>query len=125
MAIKIQTKQTYVPVILGDLELKFDISDESILKLEKSAGKVKSELEKVKVTSKNEEEALEKSKQALKKGYDFLFGEGTFEKVYELSPSVAICAEYFEQIALGLFEELEKRGFSKTTQSKVQKYLNK
>jgi len=111
MAIKIQTKQTYVPVILGDLELKFDISDESILKLEKSAGKIKSELEKVKITSKNEEEAFEKSKQALKKGYDFLFGEGTFEKVYELSPSVAICAEYFEQIALGLFEELEKRGF--------------
>lgn len=123
MAIKIQTQQTYIPIQLGDLELKFEVTDDSILALQTELTKVQKELDALDRGG-SDEEKLNKSKLVLKRGFDTFFGEGTFDKVYEMSPSVMIIMEYFKQISEALFKELEKMGYRQTTQAdKAKKYL--
>jgi|SRR5690625_438716 len=123
MTIKIQTQLTYIPVYLGDLELRFDVSDDSVINFRQEALNIKKEMDEIEVSS-NQDEALEQAKNALKRGFDTFFGEGTFEKVYELSPSVFIVMEYFKQITSALEKELRNRGFNPSTEEKAQKYLS-
>src|SRR5690625_150449 len=113
LAIKIQTRDTFIPVELGDLTLKFHVTDESIVNFRKEALKVQQELEKFN-DSDNDEELLNQAKEALKHGFDVFFGRGSFEKVYDISPSVVIVMSYFEQIVEGIAEELKNMGYSAT-----------
>lgn len=123
MAIKIQTKQTFIPIEIGDeLTLKFDLSDEAMLNLEKKVTDVQKSFAKVDEND-SDEEAIEKVKNIIRSAFDEIFGEGTFDKVYAISPSTLIVAEYFMQIAQGLQEEMKERGFITTSQDKVEKYL--
>lgn len=124
MAIKIQTKDSYIPIFLGDLEIRFDISDDSLTKLRKGASKVQEELDAIKEPE-DEEKAMEEMKGVLKRGFDFLYGEGTFEKVYEITPSVMVCFEYFQQMTDATFKELDKRGLSPSQKDKAKQYLAK
>lgn len=124
MAIKIQTKDSYIPIFLGDLEIRFDISDDSLTKLRKGASKVQEELDAIKEPE-DEEKATEEMKGVLKRGFDFLYGEGTFEKVYEITPSVMVCFEYFQQMTDATFKELDKRGLSPSQKEKAKQYLAK
>lgn len=121
-AIKIQTQQSYIPIFLGDLELRFDISDESIKNLRTELIAVKDRVEKTQISEKGEK-ALEQLKEVLTNGFDTVFGEGTFDKVYEISPSIFIVVDYFKQIFDAVFKELENRGLTASTQEKAQKYL--
>lgn len=123
MAIKIQTKQTFIPIEIGDeLTLKFDLSDEAMLNLEKKVTDVQRSFAEVDEND-SDEEAIEKVKNIIRSAFDEIFGEGTFDKVYAISPSTLIVAEYFMQIAQGLQKEMRERGFITTSQDKVEKYL--
>lgn len=122
MAIKIQTKKTEIPVEIGDLKFAFDVSDESILNLQKEALEVQKEFHGI-ATSEDDEKALEQAKKALNCGFDMMLGEGAFEKVYDLSPSVMICYEYFIRILKGIEEELANRGYSQSQKELAEKYL--
>lgn len=122
MAIKIQTKQDYIPIQLGDEEIRFYITDDAILRIRKGYEKVQKELEEIKKPD-DEDVAVKKMKEVLKKGFDLLYGEGTFEKVYGVTPSVFVCLEYFQQMVDATFKELDKRGISASAQEKTKKYL--
>lgn len=123
MSIKIKTKQTFIPIEIGDeLTLKFDLSDEAMLNLKKKVTDVQKSFAEVDEND-SDEEAIEKVKNIIRAAFDEIFGEGTFDKVYAISPSTLIVAEYFMQIAQGLQEEMRDRGFITSPQDKVEKYL--
>lgn len=124
MAIKIQTQDAFIPVEIGDVTLKFDISDESINDFRKNAFKVKKELDEMTIND-DDEEVLEQCKDVLKRGFAMMFDEDAFQKVYDISPSVIIVMEYFSQITEGISEELKERGYTESVKSKSDKYLNK
>ena len=122
MAIKIQTEKTEIPVEIGNLKFSFDVSDESIKKFRREALEVQKEFHSISV-SKNDDEALEQAKGALKRGFDFMLGEGAFEKIYDLSPSVIACMNYFVQLQEGIEQELKERGYPQNKIEKAKKYI--
>lgn len=121
MVIKIQTRKPEIPIEIGDLKFSFDTSDESIKEFYSQANEVRKELENI--TINDEEKALEQAKEVLKQGFDVMLGVGAFDKVYALSPSVAICADYFVQLSEGIKRELDKMGASQPQQEKISKYV--
>lgn len=122
MAITIQTQKPEIPVEIGDLEFSFDVSDESIKKFREEAIKVQKELENLAISD-NEDKALEQAKEVLKRGFEVMLGKDSFEKIYEISPSVIVCMDYFIQLAGGIEEELRNMGFSKSQQELAKKYI--
>lgn len=118
MTIKIQTEKPVIPVELGDILLEFAIDDDSIKTFQKTGTKLEKELKELEGS-----DNIEALKTALKKGYDTLFGEGSFERVYQQTPSVTLCVQYFVQISEGIQKELEARSLTITQSQKVEKYL--
>src|SRR5690625_7963601 len=92
------------------------MSDENIKKLFNSEHDI---MKKISEVDKNDFEA---QKKAIKEIIDALLGDGSFDKLYDLSPSIFIVVEYFMQIAQGLKEEINKR-LGNDSLSKAQKYL--
>lgn len=121
MTIKIQTEKPVIPVELGEVILEFPIDDESIKTFRKTLPKLEDELNAL--NSLDGKDDIESAKEALKTGYDSLFGKGSFERVYQQTPSVPLCIQYFTEIAEGIKKELEVRGFAVTQSQKVEKYL--
>lgn len=105
-----------IPIEIGDVKLGFDMSDENIEKLFDSEHDIMKMIDEV---DKNDFDA---QKEAVKSIVDKLLGDGSFDKLYELSPSVFIVVDYFLQIAQGLKEEINKR-LGNDNLSKAQKYL--
>lgn len=116
MAIKIQTQTPYIPIEVGELKLKFDMTDDNIKCLYDSEKQFQEKLNSV------EDGDFEGQKKAIKTAVDFLLGDGAFDKLYSVTPSLVVVVEYFVQISIGLKEEIEKRT-GQTQQAKVQKYL--
>lgn len=122
MAIKIQTEKPEIPIEIGDLEFAFDVTDESVIEFRENGRRIQEELGKLQIDE-DDDETLDQVKDILKRGYDLILGDGAFEKVYELSPSVIVCMNYLEQIVIGIEQELNKKGFSLSQKEKVQKYI--
>ena len=122
MAIKIQTEKSEIPIEIGDLEFAFDMTDESVIAFRENGRRIQEELGKLQIDE-DDDETLDQVKDILKRGYDLILGDGAFEKVYELSPSVIVCMNYLEQIVIGIEQELNKKGFSLSQKEKVQKYI--
>lgn len=121
MTIKIQTQKTGIPVVIGELEFTFETSDQSVKKFRQNAIDIQKELNEIKID--DEENWLETSKDVLRRGYDLLLGDGAFEKVYEVTPSVMVTMQYFTQVVEGLTNELNALGYNNA--DKVKKYLSK
>lgn len=124
MAIKIQTQKAEIPVELGDLTFAFDVSDESVKQFRENAVKLQKELESLQVNE-EDDKVIAEAKDILNRGFTIMLGEGAFEKIYKLSPSVVIVMSYFTQIAEGIAEELDKMGLSESQATKAKKYLAK
>lgn len=122
MAIKIQTKKSEIPVEIGDEKFAFDVSDESIKNFREEALKVQKEFHSIGADA-DEEKALEEAKKVLKRGFEVMLGEGAFEKIYAISPSVMICMQYFVQLAEGIERELQNMGMSESQAELAKKYL--
>lgn len=116
MVIKIQTRQTGIPVEIGELQFYFDTSDTSIKALLDNHQKVVDEISNIK------EGDDEGAKKALKKGFDLLLGDGAFKKIYAQSSSTIECTRQLFELLQGIAQELGPlNGLSQ--QEKVQKYL--
>lgn len=87
------------------LKLSFDRSDENIERLYSSLEELKERAATIDPT----EGDITESKQFIKDTMDSMLGEGSFDKVYQLSPSLSIIGLYFYQIAVGIKEELESQ----------------
>lgn len=124
MAIKIQTQKPEIPVEIGELKFSFDVSDGSIKLFRDEADKVRKELENLAISD-DEDKALKQAKEVLKRGFEVMLGKQAFEQVYELSPSVIICMQYFVQLAEGIEEELQNIGFAQSQKELAKKYLSK
>jgi len=119
LAIKIEKKQTEIPIEIGDLKFAFDVTDESIKNFRENAIKIQMELEGL---ENKEDENLELSKDILRKGFDLMLGEGAFEKIYQMTPSIPYLLNYFIQLVDGLTEEINDIG---AIQERANKYLRK
>ena len=124
MSIKIQTEKPEIPIEIGHLKFVFDVTDESIKAFYKNGVKIKRELESINLDE-NDDKAFEQIKDVLRRGFTLLLGEGSFEQIYELSPSVFICMKYLAQISEGIDRELANMGYSSTQEEKARKYLAK
>ena len=122
MAIKIQTSKKEIPIELGEHTLHFIRSNENIIKVENSkenADKIRSFIEK----KESLEEAFPDIDTFLKQAIDDILGEGSFEKVCDVSPDSIDRSWVYAQIIYGILEELEKTGDIKSVQQKAQKYI--
>lgn len=122
MAIKIQTQKPEIPIEIGNLKFSFDVSDESVKAFREQGIKLQKELEQIEAGL-NDDSALDATKDALRRGFDLFLGEGAFDKIYELSPSIMIVADYFVRLSEGIEREIQNMGYSRTQQHKAQKYI--
>lgn len=124
MAIKIDIKKTYIPVEIGDLKLKFHYNDESLFVIKDKLTEAQEELLALDETDLEMEEMVKERNKVLKKAYDGLFEEGTFDKIWEMSPSSVAIYSYFNEIVEGLLGELEELGLLTQDGDLVKQYTN-
>ena len=91
--------------------LYFDKSDDAMQKLLKQGEKVTSS---AKLAEIDGHDQVEKTRAVLKEAYNDIFGEGSFDKIYKINPSVAILTNYLVEIMNGIFAEMME---SMTTQT--------
>lgn len=128
MAIKIQTKQIGIPVEIGELNFVFDTSDESVKKFRKDLNAVYEKLEKIDTNAKeteDEDKLFDEAKEYLSEGFELILGEGSFDKIYEQTPSVLHLIDYFVKLAEGIKEELSDLGIDESQKELTEKYLAK
>lgn len=116
MAIKIQTEKPVIPIEIGNLTFEFEITDENVKRFHLTQDEIKKEFEQIKGDD------YEKARETIKKAFDYILGDGAFEKIYELSPSIIVVSKYLNAVAEGLKEEIPKRT-GITQQQKAQKYI--
>jgi len=116
LAIKIQTKTPTIPIEIGDLTLEFDMTDENIDRLYNTYEKMAERFDKAETND------VETSKKVMKEAFDYILGDGAFDKVYALSGSILVTTEYFEAITNGIRDEVQKRT-KQTSHEKIDKYL--
>lgn len=124
MAIKIEERKPEIPVEIGPLKFSFKVTDESILEFRKNGLQIQKELETLQIDEGNEDD-IEVVKDILKRGFDLMLGEGAFEKIYELTPSVVLLMDYFAQLSSGIADELEKMGAPDVLKRRAERYIGK
>ena len=122
MAIRIEEQKPEIPVEIGDLKFSFRVTDEAVLEFRKNALEVAEKLNSIELKG-GEEEALTAAQDALRHGFDAILGEGAYNKLYEMTPSVVFLMRYFEQLAAGLSDELKALGLSNAIDKRAKKYL--
>ena len=106
MAIKINVESTVIPVEIGDLKFQIDVSDEHYAVFSKAFDVF---LEDMSRLSAEEEEDLALLREKQEKIYNTLLGEGAFESIYRLVPSIAHTTGILKQIVDHLEEEITQR----------------
>lgn len=122
MAIRIEEQKPEIPVEIGELKFSFKVTDEAVLEFRKNALEVAKKLNSIELKE-GEEEALKATQDALRHGFDAILGEGAYNKLYEMTPSVVLLMRYFEQLAAGLSDELKALGLSNAIDKRAKKYL--
>jgi len=118
MAMKINIQSTVIPVEIGDLKFEIDVTDENYERLTQIFNTFLLEMENL---NDAESEDLDLLKEREKVVYDALLGEGAFEKIYSLSPSIAVMTGILTQLVEYLEEEMMKRLDPKTTKKSPSK----
>lgn len=124
MAIRIEEQKPEIPVEIGELKFTFKVTDEAVLNFRKESLRLKEELEKIQAAEEDETN-VEKVRELLRQGFDAFLGEGAFEKIYEMSPSVMVVSRYFTQLVLGISDEIERMGADKALEKRAKKYLQR
>ena len=122
MAIRIEEQKPEIPVEIGELKFSFKVTDEAVLGFRKNALEVAEKLSSIELKG-GEEEVLKAAQDALRHGFDAILGEGAYNKLYEMTPSVVLLMRYFEQLAAGLSDELKALGLSNALDKRAKKYL--
>lgn len=124
MAIRIEEQKPEIPVEIGELKFSFKVTDEAVLNFRKESLRLKEELEKIQAAEEDETN-VEKVRELLRQGFDAFLGEGAFEKIYEMSPSVMVVSRYFTQLVLGISDAIERMGADKALEKRAKKYLQR
>lgn len=124
MAIRIEEQKPEIPVEIGKLKFTFKVTDEAVLNFRKESLQLKEELEKIQAAEEDEAN-IEKVRELLRQRFDAFLGEGAFEKIYEMSPSVMVVSRYFAQLVLGINDEIERMGADKALEKRAKKYLQR
>lgn len=126
-AIRIQTEETVIPVIIGEVELEFKADDDSLNLIMDAVEKFNEKGDKLDKKIKDEEldykEEFEVTKDFARESIDYLLGEGAFDKMYEQTPSLKLVIKYFLEIAESLKVELEAQGIDTDQNEKMKKYI--
>jgi len=126
VAIRIEEKKAEIPVEIGELKFSFKVTDDAVLDFRKNSLAVMEDLKGLQIKPDEEDETImEKVKEVLQKGFDTILGEGAFEKIYDMTPSVFLLMRYFEQLAAGLAEELKNMGALEVLNQRAENYLRK
>jgi len=128
MAIKIETKQTVIPVEIGELEFEFDLGDKNMKKVEKKAKEMEQAFKKFEnledeenFTDEENEKNEAEAQELIRGSFDYLLGEGAFDKIYEQTPNISFLGDYFLQLVEGIDNEIKTR----SRDAKKTQYLNK
>lgn len=111
----IQIEKATIPIPFMDengkiqLVIEFDRTDENIKRLYGSFEDLEKTKNELSVTE--DGDVIDDAKHFIKDLMEPIFGEGTFEKVYALCPSVVAAVVHFYKMSLGLKEELEISDF--------------
>lgn len=116
MAIRIQTEKPVIPIEIGDVHLEFEITDENIKRFYDTQDQMQKELQKI------QGDDFESAKKVLQKSLDYFLGDGSFDKIYEVSPSIIVITKYFWAIVEGLEGEIINKAEA-TSKQKAQKYI--
>lgn len=122
--IRIEEKRPEIDIEIGKLKFKFAVTDDSVREFLKSGEALRDELEALDDVD-DSEESLQLKKDVLKKGFDLMLGNGAFEQIYEMTPSVIYLMDYFVQLSHGLGDELKKLGAYDFLDEKANKYTRK
>jgi len=122
--IKIETQVLEIPVEIGHLKYKIDVSDISINKLRKDTDLCRKKIAELEEKMENkeikEQAGVNQLEKILIEAYAAMLGEGSFEQIYEQTPSLVSMVNYYTQLAQSLEEELTKR-----SNNNLPKYLQK
>ena len=108
---------------VGDevIELDFATTDENVEKITKEIPKAEKEYNK---RSKSEDEdEVELLKEMVEEFYNTLFGEGTFDEVYEVIQSYDLCLIYLLHVTKHITEELNIRQQKRRQDEVMNEYL--
>ena len=126
MTIKINTTLAPVklPFEIGSVVYEADLSDQGIEKIQELLLSVAEDetLQNVEeITSYSE--GAEIASQVFKLFFDGVFGEGSYDRIYEEFPSIMTITSIFEQVAKHLSTEIEAKLEKPGTNAKVQSIL--
>jgi len=119
-AIIIQTQSTAIPIEFNGLKFEFRTDDASVDQFRKGVASLQDEIQAMEPA---EGEELEASKATLKRGYDYILGDGAFERIYEKTPSVIALTNAFMQLGEAISQRLNTLGEKQS--DKAKKYLKK
>lgn len=124
MAINIKKQETAIPVIVGDIELEFIFTDDSMTKVRKELLKTQKKIGRIEGEDWDDKE-IDKAKTILTEAMDSMFGDGAFEQLYKMTPSVIVVLDYFRLMVEGVTEELNQKGLGTDEDKQTAKYLPK
>lgn len=113
--IKIDIKDTKIPFLIGPLEFSVDVSDHSLERLQAISEEMEEKFKEPIVT-------IEQGRAILAESFDKLLGDGAFEKIYEICPSVIKCQDILWDVFDGIKGNLVK---GKTQPELAEAYLKK
>lgn len=109
--IKIQEQTPEIPIEIGELRFAFSLTDENILRFRRDGQAIADKIQVIAIQDTDSDEVtIEKIKEVLATGFDFMLGEGAFEKIYERTPSISFLVSYFTQLSAGISKELDNQG---------------
>ena len=137
--IQIELKRTGFPVKIGEVELWFDTSQESLMRfydmeeelqrrlVQYELDVVTAKIERDGVTKEVVAEAIELEKKQLEIQYDIVFGDGTFDKLYSVYPDYNALNNALEQASIMLHDKLKEvaEQHEKVVKERASHYLNK
>lgn len=136
MAIILDIQKVEIPVQFGEVELSFNPSEENILHLQKALDAENGEFAELKkrldavqaieddASAEHLQDMIDLAKEVATKMLDSILGEGAFEKIYAVYPSLETVINGFIQLALQLPDEVEgyKQKISDEQAKKIAKY---
>ena len=141
--IKIELKRTGFPVTIGEVELWFNTSQESLVRffdleeeiqrrlvqyeLEVVTSNLDNTIQRDGVTKDVANGAVDLEKKKLEIQYDIIFGDGTFDKLYSVYPDYIALENALEQASILMYKKLEEHAeqHKQVVKERVDHYMNK
>ena len=141
--IKIELKRTGFPVSIGEVDLWFDTSQESLMRffdmeeeiqkrlvqyeLEVLTANIGNKIERDGVTKEVVAGAIDIEKKKIEIQYDLIFGDGTFDKLYKFYPDFHALNNALEAASELMYKKLEEIAdeHKKVVKERANHYLNK